>query len=170
MHNVWLTVDILKQGYVPQTLECIQFTLDLWCSMVTNGYRTDTGHVLIIFICCVLVLYSGPHPDSSAVCWPWTQILLSREQIWLVSKNYYINYAHVTDTKFWLWLKVLYTGTCKPFQLISYFAYTTLISNFGRLTFMELYGRSSFLGLFKALDAHQCFNGYSLPEKFTTNI
>ena len=89
-----IRIEIL--GYVPQTLECIQFTLNLQCSMVTNGYRTDTGHVLIIFMYCVL--HSGPHLDSSAVCWPWIQILLSREQIWLVSWNY----ISVGDTNFLL--------------------------------------------------------------------
>ena len=62
--------------------------------MVTNGYRTDTSHVLIILMCCIL--HSGPHLDSSAVCWLWIQILLSRERIWLVS----MNYIFVTDKKF----------------------------------------------------------------------
>lgn len=37
---------------------------------------------------CDFVLYSGPHLDSSGMCWPWIQILLPGEQIWLVCNNY----------------------------------------------------------------------------------
>ena len=39
----------------------------------------------------VIVFYSGSHLDSSAVCWPWIQILLPGEQIWLVSNIVYLD-------------------------------------------------------------------------------
>ena len=69
-------------------------------------------------MCCVLVLYSGPHLDSSAVCWPWTQILLSGEQIWLVSMNYISD----TDTKY-------LTVTEKKFVTIYFFQLATLLTS-----------------------------------------
>ena len=39
----------------------------------------------------VIVFYSGSHLDNSAVCWPWIQILLPGEQIWLVSNIVYLD-------------------------------------------------------------------------------
>ena len=51
----------------------------------------DTICHLLTFFLCICILYSGPHLDSSIVCWPWIQILLSRGRNKLVS-NLYINY------------------------------------------------------------------------------